>query len=91
MEDWNETTLPHRATMENRENVCLTGVTDVKCFDEQTVELTTTAGELTVTGSDLHIVILQLETGDLRLSGKVDTLQYRETLTRRKKVGRLFR
>ncbi len=91
MQEYQENSLPHRLTMENREQVHLGGVTDVKCFDEQTVELVTTAGDLTVTGTDLHIAVLQLETGDLRLSGKVDSLQYHERLTRRGKLGRLFR
>lgn len=91
MDDWNETTLPHRFTMENRETLHLTGVTDVKCFDEETVELVTTAGDLTVLGTDLHIAVLQLETGDLRVTGKVNGIQYHERLTRRGKIGRMFR
>ena len=91
MEDWNETTLPHRLTMENREAVHLTGVTDVKCFDEETVELVTTAGDLTVIGTALHIAVLQLDTGDLHLTGKVNSIQYHERLTRRGKLGRMFR
>ncbi len=91
MSDWNETVLPHRFTMENRETVHLTGVTDVKCFDEETVELVTTAGDLTIAGAGLHIAVLQLETGDLHITGKVDSIHYHEHLTRRGKIGRLFR
>ncbi len=91
MGDWNDTVLPHRFTMENRETAHITGVTDVKCFDEEVVELVTTAGDLTVAGTGLHIAVLQLETGDLHLTGKVDSMQYKEHLTRRGKIGRLFR
>lgn len=91
MDDRNDITMPHRMTMENRESLHVTGVTDVKCFDEETVELVTTAGELTVLGTDLHIAVLQLETGDLHLTGKVTSMQYRERLTKRGKIGRMFR
>lgn len=91
MQECNEMTLPHRFTLESRETMHLTGVTDVKCFDEETVELITTEGDLTISGTMLHIAVLQLETGDLRLTGKINGIHYHERLTRRGKIGRMFR
>lgn len=69
----------------------ISGVTDVESFDEQTVKLVTTCGTLTIGGDALHISQLQLETGDLRLSGRVDTLVYTVHEPRRSLLGRIFR
>ena len=91
MNDFTEENLPHCLAMENRAALRLTGVIDVKCFDEETIETVTTAGDLTVMGTDLHIAVLQLETGDLHITGKVNSMHYRERLSRRGKIGRLFR
>ena len=83
--------VPHTLRLEERERLLIGGVTDVDSFDEETVKLMTTRGVLTVCGAGLHIEQLQLDTGDLRLAGRVDTLVYTDRATRRGKFGRLFR
>ena len=83
--------LPHNLIMENRNRLTVSGVSDVDSFDEETVKVATTRGMLTVCGAGLHIEQLQLDTGDLRLAGRVDTLVYTTRETRRGKLGRLFR
>ena len=50
--------LPHNLIMENRNRLTVSGVSDVDSFDEQTVVIFTGMGELTVRGSDLHIINL---------------------------------
>lgn len=91
MHDNRECNVPHCLTLENRERMHLGGITDVKCFDEQTVELVTSSGELIISGNALHIAALQLETGDVHLTGKVDSLQYCERKSRKGKIKGLFR
>ena len=83
--------LPHNIILENRKNLHISGVEDVDSFDEETVKVSTTRGMLTVCGAGLHIEQLQLDTGDLRLAGRVDTLVYTSRETRRGKLGKLFR
>lgn len=86
-----ENDMPHTLRLEERERLQVSGVTDVDSFDEETVKVATTHGMLTVCGAGLHIEQLQLDTGDLRLAGRVDTLVYTTRETRRGKLGRLFR
>ena len=57
--------LPHNLIMENRNRLTVSGVSDVDSFDEQTVVIFTGMGELTVRGSDLHIINLNVDSGEL--------------------------
>ena len=62
--------------MENRNRLTVSGVSDVDSFDEQTVVIFTQMGELTVRGSDLHIINLSVDSGELSLEGTVNSLTY---------------
>lgn len=83
--------MPHQLIVNDREKMTVSGVTDVESFDEENIQLVTTRGALTVSGAGLHIEQLQLETGDMRLSGRVDSLTYTERQPHRNLFGRLFR
>lgn len=91
MDECKDVALVHKLTMENRERIQMSGVTDVKCFDEDTVSLVTSAGDITISGTQLHIAVLQLETGDLHLTGKVNVIEYHDRINARGKMRRLFR
>ena len=84
----------HNAILENRKKLSLTGVSDVDCFDEESISLFTEDGTLTVRGSDLHINKLSVETGEVSIEGRVDALLYSEGDAKSKGMGffaRLFR
>ncbi len=66
----------HNVTLENRNTLLLTGVTDVDTFDERTIILYTQLGELTIQGKDLHINSMSVETGDLSVEGDIWALTY---------------
>ena len=68
--------LPHSVILENRKAFTATGVSNVDSFDEQTIVAYTDLGELVVKGSGLHINRLNIETGELTLTGEVDSLTY---------------
>ncbi|MCL2023369.1 MAG: sporulation protein YabP [Oscillospiraceae bacterium] len=70
------TITPHSLTLDNRESMRLSGVSDVDSFDEQTIVLFTDLGELTIHGTGLHINKLSLDTGELALDGRIDSLAY---------------
>ena len=69
---------PHGLQLDGRERLNVTGVLDVSGFDENTVLLETTLGELCVRGEELHIERIDLNAGALELRGKVRELSYDE-------------
>lgn len=70
--------LPHGFTLQDRKKITMSGVSDVQTFDEKQVIVLTTQGRLVIRGSGLHVDQLSLETGDLQLSGHIDTMEYTE-------------
>lgn len=89
MAEKNETgKKPHRMFLEERARLSLTGVSDVRDFDEKAVTAVTGQGELSIHGADLQITRLDLESGDLSLEGQIDSLTYSET---RASSGGLFK
>lgn len=80
----------HSVSMENRARMTLTGVEDVSGFDENTVVLTTSMGELTVRGEALHIGRIDLDLGRLELDGSIRELCYDEPVERVSLWTRLF-
>ena len=62
----------HSLNMENREKLSLSG------FDENLVILQTGIGSLTIRGEQLHISRIDLDSGSLELSGKIQELSYDE-------------
>lgn len=66
----------HGLILENREQLSLSGVSDVSGFDDESVTLNTELGELIIRGSGLHISVFSQESGELRLDGNIDSLEY---------------
>lgn len=88
----NALSLGHKLTLEGRNKLSLTGVTDVGSFDETAAMLETSRGTLIVRGQGLHVEQLNLEAGEVRLTGEIDSLSYEENRqTQGSFLGRLFR
>lgn len=68
----------HRITLDDREQLCVSGVEEVESFDENTIVMVTDRGTLVVRGSGLHIEQLSLEGGQLRVEGHVESLVYED-------------
>ena len=83
--------VPHSVILENRKSFTATGVSNVDSFDEQTIVAYTDLGELVVKGSGLHINRLNIETGELTLTGEVDSLTYTQGRQSGGMLSRLFR
>ena len=66
----------HSLMLENRQNGRITGVKDIKSFDEKEILLFTQARKLVIKGEQLHVKQLDLEKGEVDLEGKVDSLTY---------------
>ncbi len=86
----NENIARHCLTLENRENLNLTGISDVDSFNEEEVVAICSCGELTIKGEMLHIEELNLESGTVSLSGKVTSLTYSEKFSSTSLLKRLF-
>lgn len=80
----------HSLSMENREKLSISGVEDVSGFDESLVVLRTSMGALTIRGEELHIGRIDLDSGSLELSGKVQELSYDEAGSAPSLWSRLF-
>lgn len=84
--------LPHQVLLDDRRELTVSGVSDVDSFDDGTVVIHTALGELTVKGSGLHVLRLSTETGDMRLEGQIDALEYSHLRpTKGGLLGKLFR
>lgn len=66
----------HCVNIENRRKMSLNGVTDVSGFNESTILLKTSMGQLAIQGEELHIGRIDLEIGLLELEGKISELAY---------------
>ncbi len=80
--------LPHNLIVEERGRLTATGVTRMLSCDECAACMETALGRLTVTGTELSVSELSLETGEIRLAGRVDRIEYAET---RESAGGFFR
>ncbi|MBE6896713.1 MAG: sporulation protein YabP [Ruminococcaceae bacterium] len=74
----NEQLFPHSVSMKDRASVDITGVTDVEKFDESIIVARTDLGKLTVKGSGLKVISLDIDTADksLRIEGRINSLEY---------------
>lgn len=70
--------LPHKLTLQQREELTMTGVTEVVCFDEGAIILRTRLGMLTVLGRELSLKTLSLEGGQVAVKGHICSLTYEE-------------
>ena len=77
-------------SLENREKLSLTGVTDVSGFDESLIVLVTALGPLSVRGEELHIDRIDLNAGQLEVRGRIRELSYEEPAREGGLWARLF-
>lgn len=71
--------------LENRKKLSLNGVLEVVCFLEDRAELILEGGRLQITGIGLHMERLDLEKGEIFVTGRVDSLYFPDGNEREKK------
>ena len=69
---------PHNLTLEDRKKLAVSGVEDVESFDEREIVMRTTGGTLVISGEDLSVSRLSVETGDVSVQGLIDSLCYED-------------
>ena len=70
--------LPHKLTLNERQSLTMTGVTEVVSFDDSAVILRTGLGTLVIQGRDLQLKTLSLDGGQVAVDGHVTALIYEE-------------
>ena len=83
----------HSITIDKRESVTVTGVTDVISFDEESVICETEMGVVVLRGINLHVSRINLDSGELAVSGEIDGMTYTNQSAGKGKsfIGRLFK
>ncbi len=85
----------HNITINNREEIKMTGILDVLSFDEELVICQSDNGILVLKGMNLHVNKLDLDNGILELTGFLMGLQYEEdhVLSKNKQsiFGKIFK
>lgn len=66
----------HNLILENRKKVVLSGVLEVVSFEEDSVQLKTTKGDLTIRGENLKMESYVSNVGDLTILGNIYALVY---------------
>lgn len=83
----------HKLVILNRENIEITGVTDIVSFDAEEVYLETVQGMLTIQGENMHVSRLALDSGVVMASGNVTSVMYsnNKTVNTGSILSRLFK
>lgn len=79
----------HMVNMVDRQRLNMTGIIDVFSFNEEVIELETTDGYLDIEGIDLHIVKMNLDSGELIVEGRILQLAYEDQAPSKKKGSML--
>lgn len=68
--------MNHKIIADGRKKLNISGVRDVLSFDEDTIQLDTVQGRLTIKGEGLHIQSFHTESGDLSADGRLHAFVY---------------
>ncbi|ABX40524.1 sporulation protein YabP [Lachnoclostridium phytofermentans] len=68
----------NQLNLNDRKEALITGVRDVRSFDDHEIILETDLGILMIRGSDLHMGRLTLEKGEVDVTGRMDSFVYSE-------------
>lgn len=69
----------HDVSLFSRKRMTLTGVCDVKSYDDGRIVLATSMGGMVIIGSGLKINKVNTENGDADIEGTVKSLEYTES------------
>jgi len=85
----NQTVRPHSLMLDGRSSAKVAGVTAVSCFNEREIVMETSEGEIALLGEGLHIEQLDLDQGELSVTGEIAGVEYNGPV-RAKERHRLF-
>jgi sporulation protein YabP len=71
----------HKIEMTSRNELRVTGVSEVHSFNDEGVLLETSLGLLTVTGENIRITKLTLDQGEVAVKGDISALTYSDNVS----------
>ena len=93
-EDRKRSVSRHSLQIDKRENVTITGIIDVISFDEESVIGETEMGVIIIKGANLHVKRINLENGELAVTGEIDGVNYENpsgAVRTKSLLGKLFK
>ncbi len=85
-----EEKISSSAVLTGRSFLALTGIDEVISFDEGLVTLNSQGSVLAVSGDDLSMVKLSLESGEVSISGRIDAIVYTDEQPKKGLFSKLF-
>lgn len=83
-------TLGHVVTLSERKNIVITGVKKIESFDNEEFLMETNMGYIVLKGEELEIIKLDTYQGNVSIKGKVNSLTYMESLSKKSKDDGVF-
>lgn len=83
----------HNLVLNFREKLSISGVREIINFDDKSVNIKTVCGDLSIDGENIHINILNVEKGELEVSGKINGINYYDVYEgdRKNLLSRIFK
>ncbi|NLN56147.1 MAG: sporulation protein [Clostridiales bacterium] len=81
----------HFLSLSGRNILSVSGISDLLGFDENGVVFDLGDSTLTVTGSDLCVTKLSLDTGEAAVKGTVDAIVYTDGKMKKTLLSRIFK
>ena len=75
----------HEFSVVGRKKMIIDGVKDVIGFDETGVQLVTYNGDMSIEGSGLHILVLDVDRGVVTPEGRIDSVLYSDPISSEKR------
>ena len=79
----------HEIVIEGQRRARITGVVDVESFHEEEAAILTEAGLLILSGTELKLTRLDPDSGQIIVDGRILSLEYEQSSTRRGLFGRI--
>ena len=80
----------HELKMIDRGILTLTGINKIDSFDNEEFLMETTMGYIVIKGSELEIIKLDTYQGNVSIKGKINSLNYMETASKKEKEDGIF-
>lgn len=85
-----ENTFNHGISISERKSIIVTGVKKIESFDNEEFFMETTLGFLVIKGEDLEIIKLDTYQGNVSIKGRVDSLAYIESGSKKDKENSII-
>lgn len=80
----------HTISITERKNINISGVKKIESFDNEEFLMDTTLGALVIKGEELEIIKLDTYQGNVSLKGKINSVFYADSSTRKEKENSFF-